>query len=149
MTISLENRGSRVRALRLRRLLRTQTALGVLADVSKSDISKIESPSGNPTEATLKKVANALGVRVAYLIGEEDTGCDLDEAISRQALRKFLKESPVERKLMRLLEDIAEEGAGPITPEGWEKLIKYVWSNGFPESGRVISLERQRRKRPS
>lgn len=145
--ISLKNRGDRVRALRLRRLLRTQTELGALAGVSKSEISKIEATSGNPTESTLKRVAKALGVRVAYLIGEEDADCGLHDAVSRQALRQFIQENPVEKKLERLLEDIAEEGAGPSTPEGWERLIKYVHSTRSPSSKGNLSLVQHRRKR--
>ena len=151
VAISLKNRGDRVRALRLKRLLRTQTKLGVLAGVSKSEISKIEAIPGNPTESTLKKVATALGVRVAYLIGEEDTDCGLDDAVSRQALRRFLqencKEDPVEKTMKRLLEDIAEEGAGPSTPEGWGRLIKYVHPTRSPSSKGNLSIVPHRKKR--
>lgn len=59
--------GARIRAIRLLREL-TQKQLGDLCGMADSAIRRYESGRGNPTEKTLKRIANALGVSVQDLL---------------------------------------------------------------------------------
>jgi transcriptional regulator with XRE-family HTH domain len=60
----------RLRRLRQKRGL-TWYALGKLSGVPKQVLSRLEQPKSNPTLATLRKLAVALGVSIAELVGEE------------------------------------------------------------------------------
>jgi len=46
----------------------SQAALAERAGVSQQQIAKIENPDGNPTVATLEKVAAALGLRLDLVL---------------------------------------------------------------------------------
>jgi transcriptional regulator with XRE-family HTH domain len=62
--------GKTIALVRARRRL-SQEALGRRAGVSTSTICKLEqSPDANPTVATLTRIATALGVSAAALLGD-------------------------------------------------------------------------------
>ena len=61
----------RLKYLRERRNL-TQTDLALKAHVSQSTIAQIESGKKDPSIATVKKIAMALGVHLAVLFASED-----------------------------------------------------------------------------
>lgn len=61
--------GSRIKSLRLQKGL-TQKELGDLCGMADSAIRRYESDRGNPTEKTLRRIADALGVSVSHLTGE-------------------------------------------------------------------------------
>lgn len=59
--------GELIRATRIERCL-TQKELGNLCGMADSAIRRYESGRGNPTQKTLQRIANALGVPVSSLI---------------------------------------------------------------------------------
>lgn len=81
--------GGKIREARLARNL-TQKELGVLCGMADSAIRRYESNRGNPTAKTIQRIADALGVSVAYLEGTEsmETRAIMD-AIDRKDSREF------------------------------------------------------------
>ena len=66
-----ETLGDRMRMHRAR-LRMSQSDLGEKVDLSTNSISAIEKGHTDPKVSMVKKIAKALGVRVAYLIGEDN-----------------------------------------------------------------------------
>lgn len=64
------NVGSRIRELRHTRSL-SQYKLAKLSGVAQSFVHEIESGQKSPTVRTLEKLARALGVSVAVLVGDD------------------------------------------------------------------------------
>lgn len=69
------NTGDRIRQARKRKNL-TQAQLGKLCGMADSAIRRYESNRGNPTIATLNKIANALGISAQYLLSG-DLNCNI------------------------------------------------------------------------
>ena len=65
------NIGERIRSLRAELGL-TQKELGERCGMADSAIRRYESNRGNPTQETIQRIAAALGVSVADLLGQED-----------------------------------------------------------------------------
>jgi transcriptional regulator with XRE-family HTH domain len=65
-----EKLSERVRSLRRRRGL-TQVALAGAAGVSRSTVARVELGESNPDLQTMGKLARALGVPTAALLGDE------------------------------------------------------------------------------
>ncbi|MDR3012354.1 MAG: helix-turn-helix domain-containing protein [Chitinispirillales bacterium] len=66
----MESVGKRIRRLRLE-LDITQGILSVMAEITRSDISKIENGLINLSAKRAERVAAALGVSPAYIMGRE------------------------------------------------------------------------------
>jgi putative transcriptional regulator len=63
----LKQLGDKIRKIRMRKKI-TQTELANLCEFEKSNLARIEAGGTNPTIKTLKKIADALGVKVSKLI---------------------------------------------------------------------------------
>ena len=69
--------GSRIKSLRIKNNL-TQKQLGELCGMADSAIRRYESDRGNPTDKTLRRIAEALNVSTAYLQGWDDAVSELE-----------------------------------------------------------------------
>ena len=134
--------GKLVRGLRLKHGIESRRQLARLAGVGKTEVSEIERNRGNPGLDIIKKLADFFGVSVRFFFEEDYLDISLDEALSREALRTFVKtETDVGRELEFRLLQIAREGAGPPTPEGWRKLAEH-FSPHEPSSGIVTPFKK-------
>lgn len=109
--------GSRIKSLRIKNNL-TQKQLGELCGMADSAIRRYESDRGNPTDKTLRRIAEALNVSTAYLQGWDDAVSEL-EAV-RMSVEDIAAEMniPVER----IMEIINSEE--PSSTEAAEKIIR-------------------------
>ena len=86
--------GERIRALRKEKRL-TQKALGDKCGMADSAIRRYESGRGNPTEKTLQRIADALGISFAELIDVrityDDDGNIAGAAGYEASMRAFLQ----------------------------------------------------------
>ena len=100
--------GEQIRRLRTARNL-TQKELGALCGMADSAIRRYESGrGGNPTQATLQRIANALEVPIGELLGMSDVDAfiaEFDEKTQAEFLNDELK-----RRLDRSLEKLSETG---------------------------------------
>lgn len=95
----------------------SQEGLGDMAGITNVTLSRIESGKVNPTKETVTKLAAALGVSQAYLLGETDDPTPIrriveQTCITRQGIRAQTVEErleAIERLLLTLPERIAEE----------------------------------------
>lgn len=109
--------GSRIKSLRIKNNL-TQKQLGELCGMADSAIRRYESDRGNPTDKTLRRIAEALNVSTAYLQGWDDAVSEL-EAVG-MSVEDIATEMniPVER----IMEIINSEE--PSSTEAAEKIIR-------------------------
>ena len=109
--------GSRIKSLRIKNNL-TQKQLGELCGMAYSAIRRYESDRGNPTDKTLRRIAEALNVSTAYLQGWDDAVSEL-EAVG-MSVEDIATEMniPVER----IMEIINSEE--PSSTEAAEKIIR-------------------------
>lgn len=109
--------GSRIKSLRLQQGL-TQKQLGDLCGMADSAIRRYESDRGNPTDKTLRRIAAALGVSMAYLQGWDDVVADLEAA--GMSVKNVADEMniPVER-IMEIV-----NSQEPSSAEAAEKIIR-------------------------
>lgn len=109
--------GTRIKSLRLEKGL-TQKQLGDLCGMADSAIRRYESDKGNPTEKTINRIADALGVSSAYLHGWDEAVSNLEAAgMSVNDVAEELN-IPVEA-----LMDIVNRRA-PNSYEATDKIIK-------------------------
>jgi len=103
----LANLGRRVRQARVERGM-ARTALSRAADVSERYLAQLESGEGNASVVLLRRIAVALGVRIADLL-------DSGEPVGEQRLiQRFLSSLPpqrLEEVLRRLTQDFGQEEA--------------------------------------
>ena len=111
--------GSRIKSLRIKNNL-TQKQLGELCGMADSAIRRYESDRGNPTDKTLRRIAEALNVSTAYLQGWDDAVSEL-EAVG-MSVEDIATEMniPVER----IMEIINSEE--PSSTEAAEKIIRFA-----------------------
>ncbi|GIP10457.1 hypothetical protein J1TS5_26270 [Paenibacillus macerans] len=64
----------------------TQEGLAKLANLSRSYIADVEKDRYSPSLETLKTIANALGIKVSQLIGEDETVQSGDYVINNEIL---------------------------------------------------------------
>ncbi|HLR64425.1 MAG TPA: XRE family transcriptional regulator [Pseudogracilibacillus sp.] len=83
--IRLENVGKKIKQLRLRQK-KTQQEIANQCDISKSLLSKIENGQTNSAIATLAKIADALEVKLSWLL-EDDSEHDL--VLLRKSERQY------------------------------------------------------------
>lgn len=109
--------GGRIRAYRKDRGM-TLTALAATAGVSKSHLSALENGTGaRPGAAILHKLAVALGVTLADLIGREIRPQAPTELPA--SLLEFAKAQRLPQADIDMLASIAFRGEQPRTPERW------------------------------
>jgi transcriptional regulator with XRE-family HTH domain len=109
--------GGRIRAFRKDRGM-TLTDLATTAGVSKSHLSALENGSGaRPGAAILHKIAVALGVTLADLIGREVRPQAPTQVPA--SLLEFAKAQDLPQADIDMLASIAFRGEQPRTPERW------------------------------
>lgn len=133
------NLGERIKLLRGLRGW-TPTELAKRARVSSTTINNLEDdPKQNPTLDNLRRIALALEVTVAYLIGE---GYPIPEN-----LRRFALENGISYKDLDHLILMTFEGKESATPEEWRHLLSsaktfpdlYKRLGRIKENGKAIS----------
>ena len=125
------NLGNRIKQLRGKNEL-TPTELARRAGVSVPTITKLEDGSAqNPTLENLRGIASALGVSVAYLIGE---GHPVPENLRRLALKNGIPYKDLDPLLQMNFENKEN-----TTEEEWRHLISSFkdYPNLYKRMGRV------------
>lgn len=118
--------GIRLKALRVERKI-TQLQMAKILDVSKSNISKYEAGTVEPSLETLLKISKYFGVPTDYLLGNEIAGSDyitpealsLDEESLLQAFKRCNEEC--QQYLIAKAQVLSVEGISAVTEYG-----KYV-----------------------
>jgi transcriptional regulator with XRE-family HTH domain len=101
--------------------------LAALATVSKSYLSTVEKGSGRRPGATvLHKIAQALGVTLADLVGREVI---VDSTTIPAALREFASERSLPRRDIEMLAGIAFRGEAPRTKQRWAFIYDAIKSS--------------------
>lgn len=115
--------GKRIKQLREQRSM-TPAELARRAGVTSPTISKLENGSAqNPTLENLRRIASALGVSVAYLIGE---GHPIPENLRRLALKNGVAYKELDRLILMTF-----ERKESTTLEEWRHLLNSV--KEFPD----------------
>lgn len=112
----------RIKAIREYRRLQGRK-LAAKAGISASELSLIESQARSPKLDTLQKLAAALDVSVAYLIGDEDEKLDLPKALAYQSLKLFVKRNPTSHYEKRRLDGIANLVSAPKSEQEWKDFV--------------------------
>jgi transcriptional regulator with XRE-family HTH domain len=103
----------------------TQAALAEQAEVSKPYLSELESGAGRrPSGQILLKLADALGVTIADLLGRQVVAAqdpDIPPSLREFATRRNLPESDV-----RMLAGIRFRGEAPRTKQRWEHIYNAI-----------------------
>lgn len=123
--------GKRIKQLREQSSM-TPAELARRAGVTAPTISKLEDGSAqNPTLENLRRIASALGVSVAYLIGE---GHPIPENLRHMALKNGVPYKDLDPLLLMTF-----EGKESTTPEEWRHLVNSVkaFPNLYKRMGRV------------
>lgn len=119
------NRGELARRISERRkeLGLTQAALAHKAAVSRNYVALIErGEARNPSLSVLHRLATALGIAPAVLIGQSSR-C---ETVIPPALREFSLEQGLSFKVIDWLSRIPGQGREPKTVEEWRRLYDAV-----------------------
>lgn len=123
--------GQRIRALRTQRQL-SLSELAEQARVSKSYLSTVENGTGTrPGVAVLHKVAVALGVTLADLMGrtvQASPAADVPES-----LRAFADERQLPETDVQMLAGIKFRGEAPRTKERWEFIYSAIVMSAVTE----------------
>lgn len=121
-----EGIGNRIASLRTEKGL-SLSELASLAAVSKSYLSTVEKGSGSrPGAAFLHKIAQALGVTLADLIGREVVA---DSPEIPTVLRELASERKLPVRDVEMLAGIAFRGEAPRTKERWEFIYNAIKSS--------------------
>ena len=125
--------GQRIKRLRVKARL-SQSELASRAGVTRSLINKLEDRStSNPTLDKLQRIAAALDVSVAYLIGE---GHPIPENLRRLALQNGLGYKELDTLVLMTF-----EGKELTTMEEWSHIVHSA--NEFPELYRRLGKVRE------
>ncbi|MGH2760150.1 MAG: helix-turn-helix domain-containing protein [Actinomycetota bacterium] len=113
----MEGLGKRIRSYRADAQM-TQTELARAANVSKAYLSELESEAGRrPSADVVLRIAEALGVTIAELLGKEVRGGEPHEIPA--SLRAFAKDRSLSDDEARMLASIRFRGGAPKTKERW------------------------------
>ena len=129
--------GSRIRSLRLERGF-TLPQLAQKAEVSIGLLSQLENTdagTANPNLQTLRKIATALGVTIADLVGKSvaKSRAIVPEKLDA-GLQKFLEKArkqgmAVDKAVLQGCYAMQERDGAPKTAEDWEFLYKTIKMN--------------------
>jgi transcriptional regulator with XRE-family HTH domain len=129
--------GARIRSLRLERGL-TLPQLAEKAEVSIGLLSQLENSdegAANPSLQTLRKIATALGVTIADLLGKSvaKSRAIVPEKLDA-GLQKFLEKSrkqgtPLDESVLQGCYAMQERDGAPKSAEDWEFLYKTIKMN--------------------
>lgn len=118
--------GARIRELRLQKGL-SLTELAHQANVSKSYLSTVENGTGSrPGVAVLHKLAVALGVTLADLLGRSVQAVDPGEAGIPSSLQEFAQQNGLPQADIEMLAGIKFRGEAPRTPERWQFIYNAI-----------------------
>lgn len=127
-----EEIGARIRSLRHDKGL-SLSELASTASVSKSYLSTVEKGSGSrPGAAFLHKIAQALGVTLADLVGRELV---TDSPNIPAALQELAAERNLPARDVEMLAGIAFRGEVPKSRERWEFIYNAIKSSAAMDSG--------------
>lgn len=132
--VSLMNIGARIKALRLEKSLtlpqladKAEVAIGLL-----SQLEKAEDSEANPNLQTLRKIAKALDVTVADLLGKAVamSRAGVPPKLDRE-LTKFLEQArkggePLDEGVLQALYVLQEREGAPKTAEDWRFLYRTI-----------------------
>ena len=95
------------------------------AGISKAYLLKLEKSDANPTEEVIKRLAAALEVRAALLLGEVDQGSGPDEALP-ESLREFVDSDKPEPDLLAAMRVLDFRGHPPQTVREWRQIYRVI-----------------------
>lgn len=128
--------GDKIRSTRKERGL-TQKELGSLCGMADSAIRRYESNRGNPTEKTLQRIADALGVSPDYLLGESHLKGILNYRTSsiKQTIFAYLDKSKLSK------EDFCKEINLPFDEWfRWKEDSSKSYLNHLPEIAELLNI---------
>ena len=128
--------GDKIRSTRKERGL-TQKELGSLCGMADSAIRRYESNRGNPTEKTLQRIADALGVSPDYLLGESHLKGILNHRTSsiKQTIFEYLDKSKLSN------EDLCKEINLPFDEWfRWKEDSSKSYLNHLPEIAELLNI---------
>jgi transcriptional regulator with XRE-family HTH domain len=109
--------------------------LAALASVSKSYLSTVEKGSGSRPGATvLHKIAQALGVTLADLVGRQVA---MDPSNIPAELRQFASDRNLPQRDIDMLAGIAFRGDVPKTKERWAFIYDAIKNSAAMDSGSI------------
>ncbi len=98
-------------------------ALAALASISPSEMSLIERQMRRPKTETLQKIAAALEVSTSFLLSEVNADIPIPDALARESLQIFLRDTKLPQQEARLLRDVSETPSSPKDVKGWRDLV--------------------------
>jgi XRE family transcriptional regulator of biofilm formation len=116
--------GPRLRAERTRAGL-SHARLAQLTGLSKTYLVRLETdPASNPSLEVLHRIADALDITVADLIGAPQTQFEPDDATIPPSLRAFADQAKLSQREIRTLASIRwRKGEEPQTEERWRFIL--------------------------
>lgn len=125
--------GEWVRELRQRRGW-SMVTLAKRAGISKAYLLKLEKSDANPTEEVIKRLASALEVRAALLLGEVD-GVDGGPPVAMaESLREFVDADKPEPDLLVAMRALDFHGHPPQTAREWRQIYRVIRALTNPDS---------------
>jgi DNA-binding XRE family transcriptional regulator len=118
--VSREPIGSHIRRLREKKGW-TLSELARQSSVSRSYLYQLEENESDPTQETVQKLADAFGVLVSELLGEQPTELPLPES-----LRQFADEMGLGSKERQMLAGIEYRGKRPSSAEEWRAIYLVI-----------------------
>jgi transcriptional regulator with XRE-family HTH domain len=112
----------RIKQVRLHRKL-TSAELAHKAGVSPAEISLIERQMRSPRTDTLQRIAAALEVSTSYLLSELNVDLPIEEALAKESLQIFLRDTEPDAKEARFLRELSEKPSAPQDALGWQNLV--------------------------
>ena len=125
--------GEWVRELRGRRGWSLQT-LAQRAGISKAYLLKLEKSEANPTEEVIKRLATALEVRAALLLGEGPAEDEGGHQLS-DSLREFVDTDKPEPDLLAAMRALDFRGQPPETAREWRQIYRVMKALTEPAAG--------------
>lgn len=87
-------------------------------------ISLLERKPRDPKISSLGRLADALEVSVAFLMGTEDQQLEFLVALRHQSLQRFLLTNPMSDEQKKHFEELCFFDSGPNSVQGWQDLVQ-------------------------
>ena len=87
-------------------------------------ISRLEREPRDPRASSLERLAEALEVSLAFLLGKEDQDLEFAVALRRQGLRRFLSFTTLGDQQKRHFEELCFFDSAPNSVRGWQDLTQ-------------------------
>jgi transcriptional regulator with XRE-family HTH domain len=92
--------------------------------LSFATISRLEREPRDPRASSVAKLAAALEVSLAFLLGSEDNDLEFVVALRRQALRRFLPGTTYDDQQRKHFEELCFLDSAPNSVRGWQDLTQ-------------------------